>query len=80
MDSAEKSALISELAKLPIKHTPEEIVKIAKQAGGKIVFLEQGNADGRTPTYFRKTFLRVRRSGNQAKSDTGCNHYSTNRR
>jgi hypothetical protein len=45
MDSDEKSALISELAKLPIKHTPEEIVKIAKQAGGKIVFLEQGNSD-----------------------------------
>jgi hypothetical protein len=45
MDSDEKSALISELTKLGIKHTPEKIVKIAKQAGGKIVFLEQGNSD-----------------------------------
>ena len=42
MDSAEKSALISELVKLGIKHTSEKIVKIAKQADGKIVFLEEG--------------------------------------
>jgi hypothetical protein len=45
MDSAEKSALISELAQLGIKHTLEKIVKIAKQADGKIVFLEEGNSD-----------------------------------
>ena len=42
MDSAEKSALISELAQLGIKHTPEKIVKIAKQADGKIILLEEG--------------------------------------
>lgn len=45
MDSDEKSALISELAQLGIKHTLEKIVKIAKQADGKIVFLEEGNSD-----------------------------------
>ena len=45
MNSAEKSALIVELAQLGIKHTPEKIVKIAKQADGKIVFLEEGNSD-----------------------------------
>ncbi|MEA5554769.1 hypothetical protein VB713_27975 [Anabaena cylindrica UHCC 0172] len=42
MDSDEKSALISELSQLGIKHTPEKIVKIAKQADGKIIFLEEG--------------------------------------
>ena len=42
MNSAEKLILISELAQLGIKHTPEKIVKIAKQADGKIVFLEEG--------------------------------------
>ena len=47
MDSAEKSALISELAQLGIKHTPEKIVKIAKQANGKIVFLEEGKSGKR---------------------------------
>jgi hypothetical protein len=45
MDSDKKSALISELVQLGIKHTPEKIVKIAKQADGKIVFLEEGNSD-----------------------------------
>ena len=44
MNSAEKSALIAELAP-DTKHTPEKIVKIAKQADGKIVFLEEGNSD-----------------------------------
>ncbi len=42
MNSAEKLALLAELSQLNIKHTPEKIVKIAKQANGKIVFLEQG--------------------------------------
>ncbi|TAF12204.1 MAG: hypothetical protein EAZ77_00460 [Nostocales cyanobacterium] len=42
MNSAEKSALLAELAQLGTKHTPEKIVKIAKQADGKIVFLEEG--------------------------------------
>lgn len=46
MNSAEKSALISELGQLGIKHNPKEIVRIAKQANGKIVFLEEGNANG----------------------------------
>jgi hypothetical protein len=45
MDSDKKSALISELVQLGIKHTLEKIVKIAKQADGKIVFLEEGNSD-----------------------------------
>ena len=44
MNSAEKLALISELPP-DTKHTPEKIVKIAKQADGKIVFLEEGNSD-----------------------------------
>ncbi|MBD2625327.1 hypothetical protein [Trichormus variabilis] len=43
MNNNEKSALLAELAQLGIKHTPEKIVKIAKQANGKIVFLEEGN-------------------------------------
>ena len=42
MNSDEKSALLAELTQLGIKHTPEKIVKIAKQADGKIVFLEEG--------------------------------------
>ncbi|MCC5614346.1 hypothetical protein LC605_04485 [Nostoc sp. CHAB 5836] len=41
----EKSALIAELAQLSIKHSPEKIVRIAKQSDGKIVFLEEGNAE-----------------------------------
>ena len=41
MNSAEKLVLISELVQLGIKHTPEKIVKIAKQDDGKIVFLEE---------------------------------------
>ena len=45
MNSAEKLALLAELAQLNIKHTPEKIVKIAKQADGKIVFLEAGNSN-----------------------------------
>ena len=45
MNSAEKLALLAELAQLNMKHTPEKIVKIAKQANGKIVFLEEGNSD-----------------------------------
>ena len=45
MDSSGKLALLAILAQLGIKHTPEKIVKIAKQADGKIVFLEEGNSD-----------------------------------
>ena len=45
MNSAEKLALLAELAQLNMKHTPEKIVKIAKQANGKIVFLEEGNSN-----------------------------------
>ncbi|MFM6025108.1 MAG: hypothetical protein ACKPER_19620 [Dolichospermum sp.] len=45
MNNSEKSALISELAQLGIKHSSEKIVRIAKQADGKIFFLEEGNAD-----------------------------------
>ncbi|TAE58063.1 MAG: hypothetical protein EAZ76_16725 [Nostocales cyanobacterium] len=43
MNNDEKSALLAELAQLGIKHNPEKIVKIAKKADGKIVFLEEGN-------------------------------------
>jgi hypothetical protein len=45
MKNPEKTALIAELAQLGIKHNPERIVQIAKQADGKIVFLEEGNSD-----------------------------------
>ncbi|MEH2416980.1 hypothetical protein [Nostoc sp.] len=41
----EKSALIAELVQLSIKHSPEKIVRIAKQTDGKIIFLEEGNAE-----------------------------------
>lgn len=41
-DEVNKQALIAELIELGIKHTPEKIICIAKQANGKIVFLEEG--------------------------------------
>lgn len=40
----EKAALIAELNQADIKHNPEKIVRIAKLADGKIVFLEEGDA------------------------------------
>lgn len=40
---AQKIALIKELQEAGIKHTPEKILRIAKQNNGKIVFLEEGN-------------------------------------
>lgn len=40
---AQKIALIKELQEAGIKHTPEKIIRIAKQNDGKIVFLEEGN-------------------------------------
>ena len=40
----EKFTLIAELQQARIKHTPENIVRIAKNPDGKIVFLEEGNA------------------------------------
>ena len=43
--NAEKAALITELNQASIKHTPEKIVRIAKQPNGKIVFLEEGNTE-----------------------------------
>ncbi|MBD2666046.1 hypothetical protein B6N60_04988 [Richelia sinica FACHB-800] len=43
--SNDELALIAELAELGIKHNPAKIVKIAKQADGKIVFLEEGNTE-----------------------------------
>jgi hypothetical protein len=46
MNSAEKLALISELPP-DTKHNPEKIVKIAKKADGKIVFLEEGKSGKR---------------------------------
>jgi len=38
-----KDALINELGKQGIKHTPEDIVKIAKTQDGQIVFIEKGS-------------------------------------
>ncbi|BAY80087.1 hypothetical protein NIES25_65750 (plasmid) [Nostoc linckia NIES-25] len=38
----EKAALLAELCQAGIKHSPEKIVRIAKQSDGKIVFLEKG--------------------------------------
>ena len=43
-NEAEKAALIAELQQADIKHTPENIVRIAKTSDGKIVFLETGNS------------------------------------
>lgn len=40
--SQDRLALLAELTQAGIKHNPEKIVKIAKQANGKIVFLEEG--------------------------------------
>jgi len=42
-DEVKKKALISELSEQGIKHTPENIIDIAKTSEGKIVFLETGN-------------------------------------
>jgi len=42
-----KAALIAELQAAGIKHTPEEIVFIAKTSLGKIIFLEMGKAGER---------------------------------
>ncbi len=42
--SDEKNTLIAELRQAGIKHTPEEILRIARLPNGKIVFLETGNA------------------------------------
>jgi hypothetical protein len=43
VDSSEKEILIAELRQLDIKHNPEQIVRIARQSNGTIVFLETGN-------------------------------------
>ncbi|MHC5933873.1 hypothetical protein [Nostoc sp.] len=40
----DKAALFAALCQAGIKHSPEKIVRIAKQADGKIVFLEEGKA------------------------------------
>jgi hypothetical protein len=40
----DKAALFAALCQAGIKHSPEKVVRIAKQADGKIVFLEQGKA------------------------------------
>ncbi len=38
----DKAALFAELCQAGINHSPEKVVRIAKQADGKIVFLEEG--------------------------------------
>ncbi len=43
----EKIALIAKLTQTGVKHTPEKIVRIAKLADSKIVFLEEGKAGRR---------------------------------
>ncbi|MEH2274622.1 MAG: hypothetical protein V7K40_07370 [Nostoc sp.] len=40
----DKAALFAALCQAGIKHSPEKVVQIAKQADGKIVFLEEGKA------------------------------------
>lgn len=44
-NESEKSALIAELQEAGIKHTPEHIIRIARQPDGKIVFLETGDKE-----------------------------------
>jgi uncharacterized protein YukE len=39
-----RQELLDELKRLGIKHNPDAIVKIGKDASGKIIFLEKGNA------------------------------------
>lgn len=43
INNSEKEILIAELQQLGIKHDSEQIVGIARQPDGKIVFLEIGN-------------------------------------
>lgn len=43
-NETQKIALIRELQEAGIKHSPEKIIRIAKQTNGKIIFLEQGNS------------------------------------
>jgi len=45
--SQDRLALLAELTEAGINHTPDKIVKIAKQANGKIVFLEEGKVTKR---------------------------------
>lgn len=40
-----RKELLDELARLGIKHNPDDIVKIAKDANGKIIFLERGHSE-----------------------------------
>jgi hypothetical protein len=42
--SGTPQALIGELGRQGIEHTPEDIVRIAQDESGKVVFLESGNA------------------------------------
>jgi hypothetical protein len=44
---AEKVTLIGELNQAGIKYNPDKIVRIVKQADGKILFLEEGNTEAR---------------------------------
>jgi len=41
----EQAALFAALCQAGIKHSPEKVVRIAKQADGKIIFLEEGNTE-----------------------------------
>ncbi|MCM0590018.1 MAG: hypothetical protein ACSI46_27265 [Gloeotrichia echinulata DVL01] len=43
----DKAALLAALCQAGIKHSPEKVVRIAKQDDGKIIFLEEGKAGRR---------------------------------
>ncbi|MEO1763519.1 MAG: hypothetical protein AAFR83_16470 [Cyanobacteria bacterium J06629_18] len=40
----EREALLKELQDQGVKHTPENVVKIARSSDGKVIFLEKGNS------------------------------------
>jgi hypothetical protein len=42
-DPSTRDSLLEELAQQGVKHTPEQVVAIARDAAGRIVFLEEGN-------------------------------------
>ena len=43
MNSSDTAELLAELKRLSIKHTPENMVRIARRRDGTIVFLETGD-------------------------------------
>jgi hypothetical protein len=43
-DPPTRDSLLEELARQGVKHTPAQVVAIARDANGRIVFLEEGNS------------------------------------